>query len=71
MELPQAFKGNSKLSTWIFAIAYRKSLKALRNHQDPLEDTIMEESASLEPSPEEEFGRTHARALLLQSLAKL
>jgi RNA polymerase sigma-70 factor (ECF subfamily) len=68
---PHSFNGNSKLSTWIFAIAYRKSLKALRNHQDPLDDNMVEESASLDPSPEDEFGRTRARTLLLQAMEEL
>jgi RNA polymerase sigma factor (sigma-70 family) len=66
-----AFKGDSKLSTWIFAIAYRKSMKALRNHQDPIEDKAAEERASLEPSPEDGFGRERVRALLLQAMAEL
>ena len=66
-----AFKGDSKLSTWIFAIAYRKSMKALRNHQDPIEDKAAEERASLDPSPEDGFGRERTRALLLQAMAEL
>jgi RNA polymerase sigma-70 factor (ECF subfamily) len=66
-----AFKGDSKLSTWIFAIAYRKSMKALRNHQDPIEDKAAEERASLDPSPEDGFGRERVRALLLQAMAEL
>ncbi len=70
-ERPFAFKGDSKLSTWIFAIAYRKSLKALRKHQDPMEDDGIEEHPSLEPSPEDEFGRERARALLVQAMTEL
>jgi len=66
-----AFKGDSKLSTWIFAIAYRKSMKALRNHQDPIEDKAADERASLDPSPEDGFGRERTRALLLQAMAEL
>ena len=66
-----AFKGDSKLSTWIFAIAYRKSMKALRNHQDPIEDKAAEERASPDPSPEDGFGRERTRALLLQAMAEL
>ena len=66
-----AFKGDSKLSTWIFAIAYRKSMKALRNHQDPMEDKAADERVSLEPSPEDGFGRERTRALLLQAMAEL
>ena len=34
----ERFNGTSKVSTWIFAIAYRKALKALSRHEDPLPD---------------------------------
>lgn len=47
------FKGESKLSTWVFAIAYRKGLKALTRTDDPLEDVMHLESASSEPGPEQ------------------
>ena len=66
-----AFNGDSKLSTWIFAIAYRKSMKALRSHQEPIDDKNAEERVSLDPSPEEEFGRERIRALLLQAINEL
>ena len=32
------FKGESRLSTWVFAIAYRKGMKALTRNDDPVED---------------------------------
>jgi RNA polymerase sigma factor (sigma-70 family) len=70
-ERPFAFNGDSKLSTWIFAIAYRKSMKALRKHQDPIEDTAAEECPSLEPSPEDGFARERVRTLLLKAMAEL
>jgi RNA polymerase sigma factor (sigma-70 family) len=68
---PDSFKGDSKLSTWIFAIAYRKSMKALRNHQDPIEDEGAEARASPDPSPEDSFVRTRNRALLLNAMEEL
>src|SRR5271156_747734 len=68
---PDSFKGDSKLSTWIFAIAYRKAMKALRGHQDPIEDADAEARASPDPSPEDRFGHTRNRALLLQAMAEL
>ena len=34
----ERFNGTSKVSTWIFAIAYRKALKALSRHDDPVAD---------------------------------
>ena len=70
-ERAEAFNGESKLSTWIFAIAYRKSMKALRRHQDPVDDKAAGERVSLDPSPEDEFGRERIRALLLQAIGEL
>jgi RNA polymerase sigma factor (sigma-70 family) len=34
------FNSTSKVSTWIFAIAYRKALKALRDVNDPVETDV-------------------------------
>ena len=67
----EAFNGESKLSTWIFAIAYRKSMKALRSYQDPVDDKNAEERISLDPSPEDEFGFQRTRALLMQAIGEL
>ena len=39
-ERAAGFKGESKLSTWIFAIAYRKAMKALRRYDAPIEDPL-------------------------------
>src|SRR5689334_16236033 len=35
---PESFNGTSKVSTWIFAIAYRTALKARARHDEPIED---------------------------------
>ena len=32
------FNGLSKVSTWVFSIAYRTALKALRDHDEPVEE---------------------------------
>jgi RNA polymerase sigma-70 factor (ECF subfamily) len=66
-----SFNGASRLSTWIFGIAYRKALKALRSHDDPVEDRWAEERVSLEASPEDEFGRQRAQALLMRAIGEL
>jgi RNA polymerase sigma factor (sigma-70 family) len=66
-----SFNGTSRLSTWIFAIAYRKAMKALRGHREPMEDTRAEERASLDATPEEELGFDRRRALLMQAMAEL
>lgn len=70
-ERPHAFKGECKLSTWIYAIAYRKAMKALRKHQDAVEDKAAEEHVSLEPTPEDGFARERVRELLLKAMTAL
>jgi RNA polymerase sigma-70 factor (ECF subfamily) len=65
------FKGESKLSTWIFAIAYRKAMKALRRYDAPLEDHEAENRASHDSSPEEAFGQVRLNRLLHAAMAEL
>ena len=65
------FNGASKLSTWIFGIAYRKAMKALRRQDEPIEDPWAEERVSLDPTPEEEFGRQRTQMLLLRAISEL
>jgi RNA polymerase sigma factor (sigma-70 family) len=65
------FKGESKLSTWIFAIAYRKAMKALRKYEAPLEDHEAENRASHEAGPEEAFGQTRLHRLLKGAMDEL
>jgi RNA polymerase sigma-70 factor (ECF subfamily) len=70
-EKAESFTGASKLSTWIFAIAYRKAMKALRKQDDPMDDSVMEERASLDPTPEDDFGHGRRRAMLLKAMEEL
>lgn len=65
------FKGESKLSTRIFAIAYRKAMKALRRYDAPLEDYEAENRLSVEPSPEEALGQLRLHGLLRAAMANL
>jgi RNA polymerase sigma-70 factor (ECF subfamily) len=67
----ESFNGTSRLSTWIFAIAYRKAMKALRGQDEPIEDKRAEERASLDATPEEELGFDRRRALLMDAIAEL
>jgi RNA polymerase sigma-70 factor (ECF subfamily) len=67
-ESADSFNGASKLSTWMFGIAYRKAMKALRKQDEPIEDSQAEQRASLEPTPEEDFGRHRAKVLLLRAI---
>jgi RNA polymerase sigma-70 factor (ECF subfamily) len=70
-ERADSFNGASKLSTWIFAIAYRKAMKALRRQDDAMEDPDAERRASLDPGPEEAFGQRKIHALLMQAMGEL
>ena len=70
-EKADSFNGASKLSTWIFAIAYRKAMKALRKQDDPIDDDLIEERVSLDPSPEEDVSHHRRRALLLEAMEAL
>lgn len=68
---PESYNGGSRLSTWIFAIGYRKSLKALSRCDDPLEDVEAERRASSEPGPEAELGRRQSQAALAEAMRQL
>lgn len=66
-----SFNGASTLSTWIFAIAYRKGIKALRRQDDPVPDALEAERASLDPTPEEDTARLYAQKLLMKAISEL
>jgi RNA polymerase sigma factor (sigma-70 family) len=71
-ERPDSFKGDSKLSTWIFAIAYRKAMKALRKQDEAVEDDdSARKRISPEPGPELEAGRQRLREILLEAIGEL
>ena len=68
---PDAFTGASKVSTWIFAIAYRTALKALSRLDEPQEDLDAERRASLDLDPEQALGGRQVQKLLLGAMDKL
>ena len=45
------FNGQSKVSTWVFSIAYRTALKALRGHDEPVEPPEADRCPSPSPGP--------------------
>ena len=65
------FKGESKLSTWIFAIAYRKAMKALRRYDVPLEDERSEARPADGDTPEEAFAHQRLHDLLRKAMGEL
>jgi RNA polymerase sigma-70 factor (ECF subfamily) len=70
-ERSDTFRGASKLSTWIFAIAYRKAMKALRRLDEPVEDPDVNLRPSNEAAPDEPLNQRRAQAALLSALARL
>jgi RNA polymerase sigma-70 factor (ECF subfamily) len=67
---PEKFNGASKVSTWIFAIAYRTALKARSRLDEPVEDRD-----DLQPvdrsDPERDLGRRQVRSVLMTAMGKL
>jgi RNA polymerase sigma factor (sigma-70 family) len=65
-----SFNGQSKVSTWIFAIAYHKALKAIKRFDEPVEagEEAFDESES---GPENQLMQRQRCALLLQQLGRM
>jgi RNA polymerase sigma factor (sigma-70 family) len=68
---PDSFHGGSKLSTWIFAIAYRKAMKALGRFDDPREDPEGQDRPSEAQGPEEDTAGSRRRDLLSRAMDDL
>lgn len=66
-----SFDGSCKVSTWIFAIAYRKALKALERLDEPLADAADEARADAVDEPDRRLGLRELQARLAQALAGL
>ena len=65
------FRGSSKASTWIFAIAYRKARKALARWPHPLEDPQLEDQANTDPGPDDELRQQQLRSALVKAMDQL
>lgn len=68
---PESYRGASKLSTWIFGIAYRQALNARSRLDEPVEDKDAEFRPSDEPGPEQRLGQRQAERALLDAMAGL
>ena len=66
-----SFNGASKLSTWVFAIAYRKAMRGLKRQDEAIEDKDAENRVSEAASPEEESSRQRINALLMRAMDEL
>ena len=65
------YNGTSKVSTWIFAIAYRVALKARSRNDEPVEDPSAEARPSLAAGPEQEVSQRQTQAILWTAMAQL
>jgi RNA polymerase sigma factor (sigma-70 family) len=65
------FRGSSKLSTWIFAIAYRKAIKIRARWPDPVEAEPGNEQASEDPSPDDELHHQRRHDALVAAMDRL
>ena len=66
-----SFRGTSKLSTWVFAIAYRKALKARARWPDPIEDMDRDIRVSDDPLPDAELQRSRIHDALTRAMRHL
>ncbi|MBK4738944.1 RNA polymerase sigma factor [Noviherbaspirillum pedocola] len=65
------YDGSCKLSTWIFAIAWRKAMKALRAFDDPIDHDVELMPDDSRDEPEEAAQRQELRQRLEQALSCL
>ena len=65
------FRGSSKPSTWIFAIAYRKAHKAKARWPEPLEDPECDTRVSEDPLPDDELQHARLHDSLMKAMEQL
>lgn len=65
------FRGSSKPSTWIFAIAYRKAHKAKLRWPEPVEEPEYDNRVSEDPAPDDELHHQRLRAALMKAMDQL
>jgi RNA polymerase sigma factor (sigma-70 family) len=65
------FRGSSKVSTWIFSIAYRKALKARARWPQPIQDEEFDTRVSPDPGPDQELHHRHLHDALINAMNQL
>lgn len=65
------YNGESKVSTWVFGIAYRQGLKALSRFDEAVEDADAENRRSDDATPEEHLEQRQARIVLDRAMSAL
>lgn len=64
-----SFNGESLVSTWIFSIAYRKALKALRRLDEPVGEG--DESVAEDPEPDAALMHAELRERLVDAIGRM
>ena len=67
----ESFRGTSKLSTWIFAIAYRKALRARARWPDPVEEPAVDTRVSSEPGADDQLDHERLHDALIAAMDTL
>jgi RNA polymerase sigma factor (sigma-70 family) len=65
------FRGASKPSTWIFAIAYRKAAKARARWPDPVEEETQDSRVSPDPGPDQQLHHSRLHDALVAAMDRL
>jgi RNA polymerase sigma factor (sigma-70 family) len=65
------FRGSSKPSTWIFAIAYRKAHKARLRWPEPLPDPELDRRVSTDPAPDVDLHHQRLHDSLVAAMDQL
>lgn len=65
------YNGESKVSTWVFGIAYRQGLKALNRFDEAVEDADAETRKSDDKTPEEQLEAHQTRIVLDRAMQYL
>jgi RNA polymerase sigma factor (sigma-70 family) len=68
---PDSYNGSCKVSTWIFAIAYRTALKAMSRQDVPVEDKYAELRPSDDADPEQELEQRQVHEILQDAMGQL
>jgi RNA polymerase sigma-70 factor (ECF subfamily) len=66
-----SFDGRSRLSTWIFAIAYRKALRARLRQDEPREDKDAEQRPSDEIGADQTLNRRQVQQAVIDAMGEL
>jgi RNA polymerase sigma-70 factor (ECF subfamily) len=68
---PDSFDGRSKLSTWLFAIAYRKAIRARLRDDVPMARAEGPELVDDAAPPDQDFARLRTAAILKGAIEEL